>query len=272
MSNSAGTSRSIRRRNDRNSSWRCRFRHSPNTSPVAMSRAANEQRRRAVPNVVVGVAFGVAEAHRQRRLGAVERLNLRLFVHAQDHRVVGRVEVQPDDVAHLLDEKRVGRQLEGLRQMRFDAEEGEPALHRALGKALGLPQGARAPVRGGVGRPLQRAVDHRRHLVVVVGPGSSGPDFVVQPLHAGLPEASAPLADRVRCDADTLGDGYVGQAFGAGEDDAGPHDQGVGQGSRLSNPLELILLLVGERERGKFASAWNGQAPSGASLPMMPWI
>ena len=174
-----------------------------------------EQRRRAVPNVVVGVAFGVAEAHRQRRLGAVERLNLRLFVHAQDYRVVGRVEVQPDDVAHLLDEKRVGRQLEGLRQMRFDAEEGEPALHRALGKALGLPQGARAPVRGGVGRPLQRAVDHRRHLVVVVGPGSSGPDFVVQPLHAGLPEASAPLADRVRCDADTLGDGYVGQAFGA---------------------------------------------------------
>ena len=63
-----------------------------------------EQRRRAVPDVVVGVAFGVAEAHRQRRLGAVERLNLRLFVHAQDHRVVGRVEVQADDVAHLLDE------------------------------------------------------------------------------------------------------------------------------------------------------------------------
>ena len=58
-----------------------------------------EQRRRAVADVVVGVAFGVvvgvafgvAEAHRQRRLRAIERLNLRLFVHAQDHRVVGRV-------------------------------------------------------------------------------------------------------------------------------------------------------------------------------------
>ena len=71
-----------------------------------------EQRRRAVPDVVVGVAFGLAEAHRQRRLGAIERLNLRLLVHAQDHRVVGRVEVQPDDVAHLLDEERVGGQLE----------------------------------------------------------------------------------------------------------------------------------------------------------------
>ena len=109
----------------------------------------------------------------------------------------------------------------------LDAEEGEPALHRALGKALGLPQRARAPVRGGVGFLLQCAVDHAGHLVVVVGPGPSGPHFVVQPLDAGLAEASPPLADGVRYDADTLGDGRVGQAFGTGEDDAGAHDQGV---------------------------------------------
>ena len=164
------------------------------------------------------------------------------------------------------------RPLEGLRQMRLDPEEGEPALYRALGNALSSPQGACTPVRGGVGLLLQGTADHRRHFVVVIGPGTTGAEFVVQALDAGRSEAPPPLADGVRCDADTLGDGYVRQAFGAGEDDAGPHDQGVGPGSRLSNPLELILLLVGERERGQFASAWHGQAPSGASLPMMPWI
>ena len=33
-----------------------------------------------------------------------------------------RVEVQPDDVAHFLDEERIGGQLEGLRQVRLDPE------------------------------------------------------------------------------------------------------------------------------------------------------
>ena len=209
----------------------------------------------------MGVAFDVTQAHRQRRLGAIERLNLRLLIHAQDHRVVRRVEVQPDDVAHFLDEERIGGQLEGLGQMRLDPEQGEPALHRALGKALGTSQGARAPVRGGIGRLLQRTADHRRHLVVVIGPGTTGSEFVVQALDAGRSEAPSPLADGLLCDAEASGDGRVGQAFGAGENHAGPHDQGVGQGGRLGNAVELILLLVGEREWCQWASAWHGSLP-----------
>ena len=207
-----------------------------------------KQCRRAVPDVVVGVAFDVAQAHRQRRLGAIERLNLRLLVHTQDHRVVRRVEVQPDNVAHFLDEERVGGQLEGLRQVRLDPEQSEPTLHRALGNALGTRQRARAPVRGGVGRLPQRTADDRCYLVVVIGPGPTGSEFVVQALDAGRSEAPSPLADGLRCDADAPGDGSVGQAFGAGENHAGPLHQGVGQGGRVSNSAELILLLVGERE------------------------
>ena len=157
-----------------------------------------KQRRRAVPDVVVGVAFDVAQAHGQRRLGAIERLNLR--------RVVRRVEVQPDDVAHFLDEERIGGQLEGLRPMRLDPEQSEPALYRALADALGSPQGACAPVR----------------------------------------------------DAEAEGDRRVGQAFGAGENHACPLDQGVGQGGRPGNSVELILLLVG---RG----SWRG--PTGTQMP-----
>ena len=220
-----------------------------------------EQRRRAVPDVVVGVAFGVAEAHRQRRLGAIERLNLRLLVHAQDHRVVGRVEVQPDDVAHFLDEERIGGQLEGLRQMRLDPEQGEPALYRALGNALSSPQGACTPMRGGGGLLLKGTVDHRRHFVVVIGPGTTGAEFVVQALDAGRSEAPSPLADGLWCDTEAPRDGRVGQAFGTGEDHPGSHDQGVGQGGRLGNAVELILLLVGEREWYQGASAWHGSLP-----------
>ena len=194
----------------------------------------------------MGVAFDVAEAHGQRRLGAIERLNLGLLIHAQDHRVVRRVEVQPDDVAHFLEEERIGGQLEGLGPMRLDPEQGEPALDRALADALGSPQGAGAPVRGGVGRLLQRTVDHRRHLVVVIGPGPTGSEFVVQALDPGGSEAPSPLGDGLGCDTEAEGDGRVRQAFGPGENHAGPLDQGVGQGGGPGDPVELLLLLIGE--------------------------
>ena len=53
----------------------------------------------------------------------------------------------------------------------------------------------------------------------------------------------------------------VGQALGTGEDHLGTLDQGVGQGGRPGNAVELILLLVGEREWYQGASAWHGSLP-----------
>lgn len=66
-----------------------------------------EQVGRAVAQIVGGAPLGLAGTHRQHWLAAAERLNLRLFVHAQDQRAVGRVEIKPHDVAQLLDEQRV---------------------------------------------------------------------------------------------------------------------------------------------------------------------
>jgi hypothetical protein len=48
-----------------------------------------EERRRAVPDVAVRDALDVAEPQRDRRLRALERLDLALLVHAQDERLVG---------------------------------------------------------------------------------------------------------------------------------------------------------------------------------------
>ena len=73
-----------------------------------------KQRRRAVPLVVMRPPLDLTRSHRQQRLRAVERLNLRLFVHAQDHGVVRRVHIQPDDVPHFVDQQRIVRQLERL--------------------------------------------------------------------------------------------------------------------------------------------------------------
>src|SRR5260221_136654 len=81
-----------------------------------------EQRGRAVALVVVGPPLSLAGSHRQRGLGAVERLDLTLLVGAQHQRSFGRVEIQADNIADLLDQLRISRQLECFGAMRLQSE------------------------------------------------------------------------------------------------------------------------------------------------------
>jgi hypothetical protein len=81
----SGTERSIKLRNLRNSS-----------------------------DVVVGLALGHTRHQRQDRCRALQRLDLGLLIDTEDDRRFGRVEVEPDDVSDLVDELRVGRELEVL--------------------------------------------------------------------------------------------------------------------------------------------------------------
>ena len=64
------------------------------------------------------------EAGTQRQEGprALEGWHLAFLVDAQHQRTVGGIEVQADDIAHLLDKLGVSRQLEGFDAMRLEAE------------------------------------------------------------------------------------------------------------------------------------------------------
>jgi hypothetical protein len=53
--------------------------------------------------IVIAAPLDLTRPHRQQRLGAVERLDLELFVHAQHRCTVGRFEVELDNVADLVD-------------------------------------------------------------------------------------------------------------------------------------------------------------------------
>ena len=61
-----------------------------------------EQARRAVTDIVMTPPVGDTRNHRQGRLGAGQGLDLGLLVHTEDHRRLGRVEVQAHDVVDLL--------------------------------------------------------------------------------------------------------------------------------------------------------------------------
>lgn len=57
----------------------------------------------AVPDITVGDALDIAEPKRQNWLGTFECLNLALFVDAENHRMIRRIEVEPNNVLYLVD-------------------------------------------------------------------------------------------------------------------------------------------------------------------------
>jgi hypothetical protein len=57
--------------------------------------------------VVMGASLDLPGAHRQRRLGPIEGLDAGLLVDAHHDGVLGRVQVEADDIADLVDELRV---------------------------------------------------------------------------------------------------------------------------------------------------------------------
>jgi hypothetical protein len=80
--------------------------------------------------VVVRHRSGTARLHRQTWLGAVERLDLALFVDREDDRMGRRIDVKVSDVFELLSKPRVGRQLEHTDAMRRELVSLEDTLHR----------------------------------------------------------------------------------------------------------------------------------------------
>lgn len=112
-----------------------------------------EQRRGAVPLVVVRRRCGAPALQRQPRLAAVERLDLAFFIDAKHESAVGRVHVKPDDIGDFRIELGIVGNLDALDEVRFEARLAPDAPHaRCRNAHLGRHRLA-APV-GGVTRRL----------------------------------------------------------------------------------------------------------------------
>ena len=68
-----------------------------------------------VADVVVDDIQGRAQTHGQQRLGVVQSLQMRFLVNAEHGCPVGRVEVEPDDVAHHLNKVGIPGELVAVR-------------------------------------------------------------------------------------------------------------------------------------------------------------
>jgi hypothetical protein len=114
-----------------------------------------EQRGGAVPDVVEGLSLRLPRGYRQRRGGAFEGLQLRFLVHAEHHRALGRMQIEPDDVADLALQLGIGGELERLRPPGLHAEAVPDPGDRGVRDRcpLGREGGGQQP-RGPVGGPV----------------------------------------------------------------------------------------------------------------------
>jgi Voltage gated chloride channel len=155
-----------------------------------------EQIERAIPDVVVGPPFGLANVQGQDRLGPLERLNLRLLVEGEHHRVVRRIHIQADDIPNLIDELGVGRHLERLRDVRFEPKRPPDAAdHRVTHPGLRCHR-PRAPMGLALRRRLQRLNDHRFDRLVGDRPWRADARLVIQAVEPPLNEACPPFTHR----------------------------------------------------------------------------
>ena len=160
--------------------------------PASRYVKGREQVGGSVPSVVVSTSLDLAWTHGQQRRGTVQRLDTRFFVYAQYKSLVRWVEVQSHDVSDLLDEERIGGQLEGLCAMRLKRERSPDTADGALAHAGAAGHRTSAPVSSVVRCHFQcqrTTFSSRRRCLA----GSAGPRFVQEPIQASFEKPTTPL-------------------------------------------------------------------------------
>jgi hypothetical protein len=107
---------------------------------------SSKQRRCAVALIVMGHSAGPALLHGQAGLGSVEGLDLRLFVDRKHDGMGGRVDVEPHNIAQLVDELRIGGELKLPDPVRLKAMRAPDSLHRTCADTDGFRHHCRSPV------------------------------------------------------------------------------------------------------------------------------
>ena len=115
-----------------------------------------------MPLIIVGHGTDASLLHRQSWLGTIQRLNLALFIDCQHDGMVGRIDVQTNDVLELGGKLRIVGQLKLAHQMRPQAVSAPYPLHRTDADPRRFGHGRAGPVARCRRRFRQR---HRHHAL-----------------------------------------------------------------------------------------------------------
>src|SRR6202453_4047246 len=132
-----------------------------------------EERCRAMAFIIVGVSLSLSRPQRQQGLSAIQSLDLRFFIDAQDDGLIGRIQIQANPIANLFDKERIGGQLECIRAVWLEAKSAPDTPNGLAREPCGIGHATRAPVGGGLRLALQGLRDDLFDAGIGDRPGGS---------------------------------------------------------------------------------------------------
>src|SRR5438093_6920663 len=108
---------------------------------------SSEQRRCAVPFIVMRESAAASGFHRQSRLSSVQGLDLRFFIHAKHESFFRRIHVKAHNILQFFNKPWVSAELERLRQMRFEIVLFPNAAYRGFAQSLNFSHCPRTALR-----------------------------------------------------------------------------------------------------------------------------
>jgi hypothetical protein len=154
-----------------------------------------KQVRRAMTAVRGCRSLRLSEDQREQRLPAFERLDLRLFVDAEHHCMVGRLQVEPNDIAHFFDKEIVVAERESSPPMRLEMKGAPNPRDRRLTDSDVSSQLPGAPMRRPGGQGLKGRAHQLLDPLVAQLPMHVGVRTIREPVQPALQETLAPLAN-----------------------------------------------------------------------------
>ena len=218
--------------------------------------------------VVVGQSPSAALLHWQAGLGSVERLDLALLIDGKDDGMGRRIDIEPDHVAQLVDERGVLGQLELPHPMRLEPMGAPDALHGRGADAGCLRHRSARPVGGFGRRRLHGQRDDALRDSGVEFRDAGGPRLVAQqPLEALRGEALLPAPDAGLGLAGLAHDRVRAEPFSAQQYDPGPPDVLLGGVPIVDQETKPIK--IGRRDRKGDASSHRPDSHA-ANRPGIP--
>ena len=210
----------------------------------ALSLQRRKQRRCPMTGVIVASSLELSWSHWQYRLRAIQGLNLRFLINAQNQRFVRWVKVKSHDVTDFLDEQRVFRKFKGLGSVRRQSESPPDSLNTHVAQSTCLSHRTRTPVSGIFRGRFQCHRKDLFHLLIGQPLRGAGPRLVSQTIDSFSYKPAAPFPHSLCGNMQPFTDLHVVQSFGARQNNPCPLRKGLRRFGTSYPSIERVSFIV----------------------------
>jgi len=213
--------------------------------PARLHVEGGEQRGRPGPPIIVAAPFYLARPQGQQRLRAVERLDLGFLIDTEHQGPIGRVQIQADNIADLLNKQRVLGELERLRAMRLQRKRAPDPTDGALRQATGGGHGPGTPVRRLPRRRLQGSHQDPLHIGIGEAARRPGAGLIQEPVDPLGHKARPPFAHGRFAHPQRGRHRGIGVALRAGQDQSSTLRQRLGRLRPAAPAFQQLIYNLG---------------------------